>query len=62
MGEAATGEILAAMGEAYQLLTQVCIERERQTYAEQRAVAEGWNGYHSLNVRNQRVMSLDPSI
>jgi nitric oxide dioxygenase len=50
MGDAATDEILAAVGEAYQLLADVCIERERQIYAEQRAATGGWNGYRSFVV------------
>ncbi|QDT27688.1 Flavohemoprotein [Gimesia panareensis] len=50
MGEAATEEILAAVGEAYQLLADVCIEREQQIYAEQRAENGGWNGYRSFVV------------
>ena len=50
MGDAATDEILAAVGEAYQLLADVCIERERQIYEEQRTAAGGWNGYRSFVV------------
>lgn len=50
MGDAATDEILAAVGEAYQLLADVCIERERQIYEEQRAATGGWNGYRSFVV------------
>lgn len=50
MGEAATDEILAAVGEAYQMLADVCIAREQQIYAEQRAATGGWNGYRSFIV------------
>lgn len=53
MGEAATDEILAAVGEAYQLLADVCIEREQQIYAEQRALTGGWNGYRPFIVERK---------
>ncbi|MEQ9411803.1 MAG: NO-inducible flavohemoprotein [Fuerstiella sp.] len=50
MGDAATDEIIGAVAEAYQLLADVCIQREQQIYQQQRAVAGGWNGYRPLVV------------
>jgi len=50
MGEAATDEVLAAVGEAYQLLADVCIGREREIYEAQQATAGGWNGYRTFVV------------
>ncbi|MBR9804807.1 NO-inducible flavohemoprotein, partial [bacterium] len=50
MGEAATPEILAAVGEAYGLLADVCIKREAEIYEQQREAAGGWNGYRSFVV------------
>ncbi|WP_237228059.1 NO-inducible flavohemoprotein [Rubinisphaera sp. JC750] len=50
MGEAATPEILDAVGEAYGLLADVCIKREAEIYEQQREAAGGWNGYRSFVV------------
>lgn len=50
MGEAVTEEVEAAVGEAYQFLADVCIEREREVYVAQQAVPGGWNGYRRLVV------------
>lgn len=50
MGEAATPEILAAVGEAYGLLADVCIKREAEIYEQQREAAGGWNGYRDFVV------------
>ncbi|WP_417382789.1 NO-inducible flavohemoprotein [Gimesia sp.] len=50
MGDGATDEVLAAVGEAYQLLADVCIGREQQIYAAQQAAVGGWNGYRSFVV------------
>lgn len=50
MGDAATEEIIDAVAEAYQLLATVCIEREKQIYAEQRQTPGGWNGYREFIV------------
>lgn len=50
MGDAATEEVLAAVGEAYGFLADVCIDRERQIYDEQRGQAGGWNGYRRFIV------------
>lgn len=50
MGEAASDEVLAAVAEAYQVLADVCIQREREIYQQQRSVAGGWNGYRKFVV------------
>lgn len=50
MGDGATEEVLAAVGEAYQLLADVCIGREQQIYADQQAAVGGWNGYRDFVV------------
>lgn len=44
MGEAATEEVVAAIGEAYGVLADVCIDREKEIYQHQRSVRGGWNG------------------
>ncbi|RYG75207.1 NO-inducible flavohemoprotein, partial [bacterium] len=44
LGDTATDEIIAAWGEAYGLLADVLIDRERAIYADQAAAAGGWNG------------------
>ncbi|MBA2114171.1 NO-inducible flavohemoprotein [Bremerella alba] len=50
MGDAATDEIIDAVAEAYQLLATVCIDREKQIYAQQRQTPGGWNGYREFIV------------
>lgn len=50
MGEGATDEIIAAVAEAYGFLADVCIQREREIYRQQRDAAGGWNGYRKLVV------------
>jgi nitric oxide dioxygenase len=50
MGDAATDEIIAAVAEAYGFLAQVCIQREKEIYDEQRAKSGGWNGYRKFIV------------
>jgi len=50
LGEAATDEVLAAWGEAYGLLAQVCIDQEASIYAEQAAAPGGWNGYRPFTI------------
>jgi len=55
LGEAATDEVLAAWGEAYGLLADICIGREAEIYREQAAAPGGWNGYRELVIeRKQR--------
>ena len=53
MGEAATEEILGAVGEAYQLLAGVCIAREKEIYQQQQAAPGGWNGYRQFRVERK---------
>ncbi len=50
MGDAATDEIIGAVSEAYQLLATVCIDREKQIYADQRQTPGGWNGYRKFTI------------
>ena len=44
MGDAATDEILAAVGEAYGVLADVCIGRESEIYDHLGTQPGGWNG------------------
>ena len=57
MGEAATDEVLAAIGEAYGFLADVCIAREAEIYREQREAPGGWNGYRKFVVSRKVVES-----
>ena len=50
MGDAASDEIIHAVAEAYGVLAEVCIQRERQIYEQQRSVPGGWNGYRRFVV------------
>lgn len=50
MGEAATDDIITAVGEAYGLLADVCIQREAEIYRQQREAEGGWNGYRRFVV------------
>ncbi len=50
MGDAVTDEIAAAVGEAYQFLADICIQREKEIYASQIAAEGGWNGYRKFVV------------
>ena len=50
LGDAASAEVIAAWGEAYGLLAQVLIDRERAIYAAQAATPGGWNGYRPFVV------------
>lgn len=55
LGDAATDDVLAAWGEAYGLLADICIGREAGIYREQAAAPGGWSGYRQLIVeRKQR--------
>ncbi|AMV32161.1 Flavohemoprotein [Pirellula sp. SH-Sr6A] len=44
MGDAVTDEVLTAVVEAYGLLAQVCIDREKGIYDDQTNAAGGWTG------------------
>ncbi len=57
MGEAATTEVAEAVGEAYELLANICIERESQIYSAQRALSGGWNGYRKFVVGRKQTES-----
>jgi nitric oxide dioxygenase len=48
MGDAATDEVLGAIGEAYGFLADICIRREAEIYREQREGHGGWNGYRKF--------------
>lgn len=50
MGDAATPDVMTAVGEAYGLLANICIGRERAIYQHQRDAAGGWNGYRTFVV------------
>jgi len=54
LGEAASDEVLAAWGEAYGLLADICIGREAELYREQAATPGGWNGYRELVVERKQ--------
>lgn len=58
MGEAATPEIVAAVGESYEVLANVCIGREQAIYQQQESVEGGWNGYRNFVV-DQKVAESD---
>ncbi|WP_437200806.1 NO-inducible flavohemoprotein [Planctomicrobium sp. SH664] len=53
LGAAATDEILGAVGEAYGFLADVCIQREKQIYDQQRQAVGGWNGYRRFVVERK---------
>lgn len=50
MGDAVTDEVAAAVGEAYQVLADICIGREQEIYDSQKATPGGWNGYRTFVV------------
>lgn len=50
MKDAATGEIIDAVSEAYGLLADVCIAREKEIYETQQSKEGGWNGYRKFVV------------
>ena len=50
MGDAATDEIIDAVAEAYGVLAEVCIAREKEIYQSQAAVTGGWNGFRQFVV------------
>src|SRR5687768_2345904 len=57
LGDAATEEVLAAWGEAYQFLAKIFIDREQAIYDEQAAQPGGWNGYRPFRVDRKVVES-----
>lgn len=50
MGDAATVEIVDAVAEAYGVLADIFIGRERSIYNEQHTAPGGWNGYRNFVV------------
>lgn len=50
MGDAATDEIIDAVAEAYGLLADVCINREKEIYDAQKSAAGGWIGFRRFVV------------
>lgn len=50
MGDAVTDEVAGAVGEAYQVLADICIGRESEIYEQQQAMPGGWNGYRAFVV------------
>ena len=54
LGVAATDEILAAWGEAYQFLADIFINREKAIYAETEAAPGGWSGWRDFVVAETR--------
>jgi nitric oxide dioxygenase len=54
LGEAATDEILTAWGEAYWLLADVLMAREKSIYRELAAGEGGWNGWRDFTVEETR--------
>lgn len=57
MGDAVTDDVVAAVGEAYSVLANICIERERQIYQQQKEAEGGWNGYRQFAVKQKKVES-----
>ena len=53
MGDGATDEIIGAVAEAYGVLAEVCINREKEIYASQAAVEGGWNGFRKFVVERK---------
>lgn len=53
MGAAASPEILAAVGEAYEFLAQVMINSEAELYSNQLQQPGGWNGFRSFEVKRK---------
>lgn len=53
MGDAATDEIISAVAEAYQVLADVCINREAEIYGDQASLDGGWNGYRAFKVEEK---------
>lgn len=49
LGDAATDEVLNAWGEAYNLLADVCIQREAELYREHEA-QHGWTGFRRFRI------------
>ncbi|MDG1809080.1 MAG: globin domain-containing protein [Pirellulaceae bacterium] len=57
LGDPASDEIIEAVAEAYGLLAEVCINREKEIYAQQHAGDGGWSGYRKLVVQRKEIES-----
>jgi len=57
LGEAATDEIIAAWGEAYQALADLLIAAEEQVYAANEARAGGWRGTRDFRIARREAES-----
>lgn len=57
LGDAATDDILAAWGEAYQALANLLIAAEEQVYAANAARAGGWRGTRAFRIARREVES-----
>jgi nitric oxide dioxygenase len=57
LGDAATDEIIAAWGEAYQALADLLIAAEEQVYAENAARTGGWRGERAFRVARREAES-----
>src|SRR3954454_15119016 len=53
LGDAATGEVLAAWGEAYWFLADILIGREKRIYDETAASPGGWSGWRNFVVERK---------
>src|SRR5919112_3950758 len=50
LGQAATGEVIAAWAEAYQFLADILIDREGALYREAESAPGGWSGWREFVV------------
>ncbi|MCP4097563.1 MAG: NO-inducible flavohemoprotein [Planctomycetaceae bacterium] len=57
LGDPASDEIIEAVAEAYGLLAEVCINREKEIYAQQHAGDGGWSGYRKFVVQRKEIES-----
>src|SRR5215217_3850008 len=53
LGDAATGEVLAAWGEAYWFLAHVLIGREQAIYTSLATAPGGWNGWRNFRIEGK---------
>ncbi len=53
LGEAASDEVLAAWGEAYQQLADILIDAEEQVYRANEEKAGGWRGERAFTLKNK---------
>lgn len=54
LGDSATDNVIKAWTEAYQLLANICINREDDIYDEQISKIGGWNGFKNFNVSDKQ--------